>query len=90
MGALGKLAETYDAELRRIGPGTLRVIDKELANYQILGLLRLALPDAPIIHCRRNPVDTCLSIFFADFQTRHDYAWDRGDLAASIFASMSG
>ena len=80
VGALGKLAETYDAELRRIGPGTLRVIDKELANYQILGLLRLALPNARIIHCRRNPVDTCLSIFFADFQTRHDYAWDRGDL----------
>ena len=79
-GRAGKLAETYDAELRRIGPGALRVIDKELANFQFLGLLRLALPDARIIHCRRNPVDTCLSIFFADFQTRHDYAWDRGDL----------
>jgi Sulfotransferase family len=78
---LTKFAETYLAELRRIGPGALRVIDKELANYQILGLLRLALPQARIIHCRRNPVDTCLSIFFADFETRHDYAWDRGDLA---------
>jgi hypothetical protein len=44
-------------------------------------MLRLALPEARIIHCRRSPVDTCLSIFFADFQTRHDYAWDRGDLA---------
>ena len=78
---LTKFAESYLAELRRIGPGALRVIDKELANYQILGLLRLALPEARIIHCRRNPVDTCLSIFFADFETRHDYAWDRGDLA---------
>jgi tetratricopeptide (TPR) repeat protein len=80
-GGLTKLAEDYQAELRRIGPGALRVIDKELANYQILGLLRLALPEARIIHCRRSPADTCLSIFFADFQTRHDYAWDRGDLA---------
>lgn len=79
-GELTKFAEDYLAGLCRIGPGALRVIDKELANYQILGLLRLALPEARIIHCRRNPVDTCLSIFFADFQTRHDYAWDRGDL----------
>jgi tetratricopeptide (TPR) repeat protein len=78
---LSKFAEDYHAGLRRIEPGALRVIDKELANYQILGLLRLALPQARIIHCRRNPVDTCLSIFFADFETRHDYAWDRGDLA---------
>ena len=78
---LARFAEAYFAGLRRIGPGALRVVDKELANYQILGLLRLALPDARIIHCRRNPVDTCLSIFFADFETRHDYAWDRGDLA---------
>ena len=80
-GELARFAEDYLAGLRQIGPGALRVIDKELANYQILGLLRLALPEARIIHCRRNPVDTCLSIFFADFETRHDYAWDRGDLA---------
>jgi tetratricopeptide (TPR) repeat protein len=80
-GELTKFAENYLAGLRRIGPGALRVIDKELANYQILGSLRLALPEARIIHCRRNPIDTCLSIFFADFETRHDYAWDRGDLA---------
>ena len=80
-GELTKFAEDYLAELSRIGSEALRVIDKELANYPILGLLRLALPEARIIHCRRNPVDTCLSIFFADFETRHDYAWDRGDLA---------
>ena len=30
---------------------------------------------------RRHPVDTCLSIFFADFFAREDYAWDRGSLA---------
>jgi tetratricopeptide (TPR) repeat protein len=79
-GELTKLAEDYCAELRQIGAGARRVIDKELANYQILGLLRLALPEARIIHCQRNPLDTCLSIFFSDFETRHDYAWNRGDL----------
>ena len=80
-GALNKAAEDYRAELRKIGPKALRVTDKRLWNFELLWLIRLALPDARIIHCRRHPVDTCLSIFFANFSAREDYAWDRGDLA---------
>jgi hypothetical protein len=80
-GILFKAAKDYRAELRRIGPEALRVIDKRLWNFELLWLIRLALPGAPIIHCRRNPVDTCLSIFFANFSAREGYAWDRGDLA---------
>ena len=78
---LFKAAEDYRAELRRIGPKALRVTDKRLWNFELLWLIRLALPDARIIHCRRHPVDTCLSIFFANFSAREDYACDRGDLA---------
>jgi hypothetical protein len=43
----------------------------------------MALPGARIIHCRRNPVDTCLSMFFTNFTTGHEYTWDRSDLAFS-------
>lgn len=32
-------------------------------NFLLLGLIHLALPNAKIIHCRRNPMDNCLSIF---------------------------
>jgi len=80
-GKLSKAAEDYRAELRRIGPGALRVTDKRPTNFERLGLIRLALPGARIIHCRRNPIDTCLSIFFANFAAGHQFAWDRGDLA---------
>jgi Sulfotransferase family len=48
-------------------------------NFELLWLPRLALPNARIIHCRRHPIDTCLSNYFADFWAQ-DYAWDRGDL----------
>src|SRR5271156_3939072 len=48
--------------------------------FERLGLLRLALPDARFIHCRRHPVDTCLSIFFEPFSGAESYACDRGDL----------
>ena len=79
-GKVSKMGEDYRAELRRIGPGALRVTDKRPANFEDIGRIRLALPHAPIIHCRRNPVDTCLSIFFTHFMTGHEYAWDRGDI----------
>jgi tetratricopeptide (TPR) repeat protein len=77
---LSKAAEDYRAQLRQIGPEALRVTDKAPRNFELLWLLRLALPDARVIHCRRLPVDTCLSIFFVNFSPRQDYTCNRGDL----------
>ena len=58
------LARQYCRDLRKISPGTSRVTDKLPGNYLRLGQIHLALPNAKIIHCRRNPVDTALSIYF--------------------------
>ena len=79
-GALARAAEDYLALLRRIGPEAMRVTDKAPLNFELLGLLRLALPDARIIHCRRRPIDTCLSIYLTNFWAGIDYSWNRGDL----------
>jgi Flp pilus assembly protein TadD len=79
-GALAKAAEDFCAELRRIGPEALRVTDKTPRNFELLWLLRLTFPEARVIHCRRSPVDTCLSIFLANFSVPQGYACDRGDL----------
>jgi tetratricopeptide (TPR) repeat protein len=79
-GALSEAAEEYRRLLRRIGPESLRVTDKAPFNFEFLGQLRLLLPDARIIHCRRRPIDTALSIFFMNFASSHSYAWDRGDV----------
>jgi tetratricopeptide (TPR) repeat protein len=75
-----KAAKDYRALLRKFGPEARHVTDKAPANFERLWLIRLALPDARIIHCRRDPVDTCLSIYFANLWGGQDYAWDRGDL----------
>ncbi len=80
-GKLSRIGEDYRAQLRHIGPGAMRVIDKLPRNFEAIGQIRMALPDARIIHCRRNPLDTCLSMFFTNFTTGHEYTWDRGDLA---------
>ncbi len=44
------------------------ITDKRPLNFMYAGLIGIALPGARIIHCRRNPVDTCLSCFRQNFQ----------------------
>jgi tetratricopeptide (TPR) repeat protein len=75
------LAREYLALLRRIGPQAARVTDKAPFNHIRLGLIHLLLPQARIIHCRRHPVDTCLSMYFTFFKERMDFVWAKADLA---------
>jgi tetratricopeptide (TPR) repeat protein len=76
-----KICEDYLRLLREIGPGALRVTDKTPFNFYWMGLVRLHFPKAKIIHCRRNPVDTCLSIYSNHFVGSWLFANSRGDLA---------
>jgi hypothetical protein len=74
------LATDYLALLRRAGPDAARVTDKNPFNFLHMGLVHAALPQARFIHCRRNPIDTCLSIFFTRFATPQPFAYSRDDL----------
>jgi len=58
----------------------LRVTDKMPLNFLHLGLIALLFPNAHIIHCRRNPLDTCLSCYFQNFSGNHAYAGDLENL----------
>ena len=58
-----------------------RIIDKMPANFLYAGLCHAALPRARIIHMRRHPLDTCLSIYSQNFFRMGSYANDLGDLA---------
>jgi tetratricopeptide (TPR) repeat protein len=78
--ATRRLAGDYLATLRALGPEAKRVTDKTLANFFLLGLICRVLPNATLIHCRRHPIDSALSIFTTNFETNFDYASDRGDL----------
>lgn len=78
---LSDLADAYLLLLRNISSHALRVTDKLTTNYLRLGLIHQALPQACIIHCRRDPIDTCLSIYATDFSGQHNYAHDLEDLA---------
>jgi tetratricopeptide (TPR) repeat protein len=75
------LSREYLSLLRRIGPTAARVTDKAPFNFHRLGLIHLLLPKARIIHCRRHPVDTCLSMYFTHFAEGIEFVSDKADLA---------
>jgi len=57
------LRRQYVRALRRGAPDTaLRATDKMPFNFFWAGLVHLIFPNARIVHCRRNPLDTCFSI----------------------------
>jgi Tfp pilus assembly protein PilF len=74
-------AVTYLHSLASLAPGAVRVVDKMPGNFLSLGLIHAALPDARVIHLRRHPFDTCLSIYFQHLETALSYSNDLGDLA---------
>ena len=46
-----------------------------------IGLISLLFPQARIIHCTRNPLDTILSIYFQNFSYSHKYASNLKNIA---------
>ncbi len=65
--SLDRIARNYLRDLKKIGPIAHRVTDKNPLNFLYLGLIDRAFPGARVIHCVRDPMDTCLSCFFTDF-----------------------
>ena len=78
---LAEIAQAYLAELDGYSKDALRVVDKMPSNFLKVGLIHAVFPNARILHTMRNPVDTCLSIYFQNFNLGHTYASDLEDLA---------
>ncbi len=58
----------------------LRMTDKMPDNFKRIGILHGLFPNARFVHVHRHPADTCLSIFFQNFNG-HDYGSNLEDLA---------
>ncbi len=80
---LARLAARYRRHLREISPFTYRVVDKMPQNYQALGLIRLAFPNAKIVHIRRHPIDTCLSIYATPNRNRLRWAHNKANIVSA-------
>jgi tetratricopeptide (TPR) repeat protein len=75
-----RLGEEYMRRLGKMPPGIKHVIDKFPGNFQHIGLIRLALPNAKIIHIRRDPMDTCFSCYSKLFLNGLNYSYDLTEL----------
>jgi len=69
---VGKLALDYLRLLEKFSTDAPRVVDQRTTNFMCLGLIHAALPNARIIHMRRDPIDTCLSNYFLAFGVAND------------------
>ncbi len=79
---LEQAAARYLAALDRVGGGSAYVTDKMPQNFLHIGLIAALFPKARIVHCRRDPMDTCLSCYFQNFAQGNAFARDLADIGA--------
>jgi tetratricopeptide (TPR) repeat protein len=63
-----------------VAPGDKRVVDKLPGNFRHVALIHLALPNARIVHCTRDVLDTGFSCYSTLFSGRQDFAYDLGEI----------
>lgn len=78
--ALRRIGQEYLSRLPKRSEGKLRIVDKLSGNFLSIGLIRLILPNARIIHTVRDPVDTCLSCYSRLFTAGLHFTYDLAEL----------
>ena len=80
MAELARIGRGYLDHVEPLAKGKARLIDNMPTNFLYAGMLPLILPGARIIHCRRDPVDTCLSCYSKLFPGDLVFAHDQAEL----------
>ncbi|HEX4211601.1 MAG TPA: tetratricopeptide repeat protein [Candidatus Binataceae bacterium] len=84
--ALRALGANYVSAIRPLAPEAARITDKMPTNFFFTGLIHLALPNARIIHIRRDPRDIAMSCFSILFAVGHPHTYDLAELGRYIRA----
>jgi tetratricopeptide (TPR) repeat protein len=69
-----RLGESYISYIRRLSGNSPHVTDKMPGNFIHLGFIAMLLPGAKIIHCRRQPMDSCFSCYTQHFTSPMPFA----------------
>ena len=76
-----QIGETYLDLARQQHTDNQHFTDKTLTNIRLLGAIHRTFPKAKIIHVRRDPIDTCWSIYKNNFVGQaFNYAFNLGEL----------
>jgi tetratricopeptide (TPR) repeat protein len=76
-----QLGQLYCDSLAGHDRSSRRLIDKTPINFLYIGLIASALPNAKIIHLRRNPMDSCYAMYKTLFRMGYPFSYDLEDLA---------
>jgi tetratricopeptide (TPR) repeat protein len=77
---LSDIGGKYLEHIRGLDSKAQRITDKMPYNYFLAPLIAKVFPRGRIIHCRRHPLDTCLSCFFQNFTGGSEYNFDLAEL----------
>ena len=70
----------YMQSVRRMAPDAERIVDKQLFNDLLVGVIHLMLPEARFIHCRREPMAQGWSSYAGNFRTDRGFVYDLTEL----------
>jgi len=76
-----RLGQDYLTRTARWREQRPRLTDKNVTNWPLLGAAHLMLPGAKIIHCHRDPVETCFSCYRQLFRDGLHYSYDLDEMA---------
>ncbi len=71
--------EQYLDKLSKRDKGdSIYICDKMPHNFIFIGLIKLILPEAKIIYCKRDPIDNCFSLYSHKFvEVSHQYSYNQ-------------
>lgn len=77
----GALGRDYLARVAGYGRSAPHFVDKTPLNFLYLGLVALALPQARIVHLRRDPLDSGYAMLKTLFRMGYPFSYDQEDIA---------
>ena len=80
--AANELAAIYLEPLARLAPDAQLIVDKMPFNFMSLGLISVLFPGAHVLHCIRDPMDTCVSCYLTDFEHHIGFSHELAHLGA--------
>ncbi|MDX1812634.1 MAG: sulfotransferase, partial [Gammaproteobacteria bacterium] len=77
---IGQISQKFNIYLNNLGGNFSNITDKSPINFLHLGLIKMLFPQSIIIHVTREPVATCLSCYFQNFDKQHQYSYNMNTL----------
>ncbi|MBI1328094.1 MAG: tetratricopeptide repeat protein [Alphaproteobacteria bacterium] len=76
-----EMGRMYVERTQKLAPDYKYITDKMPGNFMQIGQIMATLPNAKVIHCMRDPVDTCLSCYKQLFARGQYWSYNLSELA---------